>query len=136
MQSQRWMFTSPGGEDEYKRPSVTREHYDAVIKAKDELTLTETGKLKYMAGVFIHFLNFKCCCCIFIFEEQKRLEFECLLWKKMTEKVLDQFEKRQQFINEIPKICSTYKDSYDKGFKVRELGTKIGEEVSLSKKKL
>lgn len=44
MQSQRWMFMSPGGEDEYKRPSVTREHYDAVIEAKNNTTLTETGK--------------------------------------------------------------------------------------------
>jgi len=34
MHSQRWMFTSPGGENEYKKPSVTRLHYDAVIEAK------------------------------------------------------------------------------------------------------
>jgi len=36
MHSQRWMFTSPGGENDYKKPSVTREHYDAVVKAKKE----------------------------------------------------------------------------------------------------
>lgn len=34
MLSQRWIFTSPGGENEYKKVSVTREHYDAVIEAK------------------------------------------------------------------------------------------------------
>lgn len=37
MHSQRWMFSSPGGENEYKKPSVTREHYDAVVEAKKEL---------------------------------------------------------------------------------------------------
>jgi len=31
------MFSSPGGENEYKKPSVTREHYDAVVEAKKEL---------------------------------------------------------------------------------------------------
>lgn len=46
MQSQRWMFTSPGGENEYKRPSVTREHYDAVIAIKtlESAKTTESGK--------------------------------------------------------------------------------------------
>jgi len=34
MHSQRWMFMSPGGENEYKKPSVTRAHYDAVVEAK------------------------------------------------------------------------------------------------------
>jgi len=47
MQSQRWMFTSPGGEDEYKKPSVTREHFDAVFeaKAREKSLETENGKL-------------------------------------------------------------------------------------------
>lgn len=48
MHSQRWMFTSPGGENEYKKPSVTREHYDAVVEAKKErdgnLNETESGE--------------------------------------------------------------------------------------------
>lgn len=48
----------------------------------------------------------------------------------MTEKVLGQIEKQQQYYNETPKICSTYKESYDTGFKVRDLGTEIDEEVS------
>lgn len=48
MQSQRWMFTSPGGENEYKKPSVTREHYAAAfeVKAREKSTETESGKSK------------------------------------------------------------------------------------------
>lgn len=48
MHSQRWMFTSPGGENEYKKPSVTRQHYDAVVEAKkareENLVETESGE--------------------------------------------------------------------------------------------
>lgn len=49
MQSQRWMFTSPGGENEYKKPSVTQEHYAAVfeVKAREKSAETECGKSKY-----------------------------------------------------------------------------------------
>lgn len=44
MHSQRWMFTSPGGENEYKRLSTTREHYDVIdAKEKEETVETETG---------------------------------------------------------------------------------------------
>lgn len=38
---------SPGGENEYKRPSVTREHYDAAIETKlrqKTSEVTEHGK--------------------------------------------------------------------------------------------
>jgi len=39
---------SPGGENEYKKPSVTREHYDKVVKMKKErdenLIKTESGE--------------------------------------------------------------------------------------------
>lgn len=53
MHSQRWMFTSPGGENEYKKPSVTREHYDAVVKAKKEqdenLIETDSGESQYQS---------------------------------------------------------------------------------------
>lgn len=39
---------SPGGENEYKKPSVTRENYDAVVAAKKErdenLVETESGE--------------------------------------------------------------------------------------------
>jgi len=47
MQSQRWIFTSPGGEDEYKKPSVTQEQLAAVIEAKEASdkcpAVTESG---------------------------------------------------------------------------------------------
>lgn len=46
MTSQRWMFTSPGGEDEYKKSSVSREHSDAVFEAiaREKSAETENGK--------------------------------------------------------------------------------------------
>lgn len=50
MQSQRWIFTSPGGENEYKNPSVTRQHYaDSIAlekKHKMEKKETESGESK------------------------------------------------------------------------------------------
>lgn len=50
MQSQRWMFMSPGGENDYKNPSVTRQHYGEAIalreKQKMEKKETENGKSK------------------------------------------------------------------------------------------
>jgi len=50
MYSQRWMFTSPGGENEYKKPSVTRAHYDAVVETKkmqEEKNIeTESGEFQ------------------------------------------------------------------------------------------
>jgi ribosome maturation factor RimP len=50
MQSQRWIFTSPGGEDEYKKPSIARQHYGDTIalktKQKMEKKETENGELK------------------------------------------------------------------------------------------
>jgi len=53
------------------------------------------------------------------------------MWQQMTEKVLDQIEKQQRFMDEMHVTRSSYKESYDKqGFKVRELGTEIDEEVS------
>lgn len=53
MHSQRWMFTSPGGENEYKMPSVTREHYSAVLKTKslEKSSETESGKSKWHVKV-------------------------------------------------------------------------------------
>jgi len=57
MQSQRWMFTSPGGENEYKRPSVTQEQYAAVIGAKqaqEKCPVTESGKFEKPTPVVLH----------------------------------------------------------------------------------
>lgn len=54
MQSQRWMFTSPGGENEYKKPSVTREQYAAVIEAKEaqeKYPMTESGISLITTGI-------------------------------------------------------------------------------------
>jgi len=66
------MFTSPGGENEYKKPSITREHYDAVVEAKKErdenLIESESGKSQSqscMAWTIVNRhknLNFPCVC--------------------------------------------------------------------------
>ncbi|KAL4120443.1 hypothetical protein QTP88_013134 [Uroleucon formosanum] len=107
MHSQRWMFTSPGGENEYKKPSVTREHYDAVVKAKKEQdeNLIETDS------------------------ERKRRMLEDFMWQQMTKKAVDQIEKQQRLTNET-KACSTYAESFFlPGFEVKELGSEIDEEL-------
>lgn len=60
MQSQRWMFTSPGGEDEYKRLSITKEHYAAknpekpVESVSGKFRLGDIGKniLRYLLIIF------------------------------------------------------------------------------------
>lgn len=46
MESQRWIFTSPGGDDEYKKPSVMQEQYNAVIEVieQEKSIETEIGK--------------------------------------------------------------------------------------------
>lgn len=58
MQSHRWIFTSPGGENEYKRHSVTREHYDSVIEAKEQEKSAEIAvNGKYVYVFFSNFLR-------------------------------------------------------------------------------
>ncbi|XP_060853570.1 uncharacterized protein LOC132931674 [Rhopalosiphum padi] len=107
MHSQRWMFTSPGGENEYKKPSVTRLHYDAVIEAKraQEENHIETEN------------------------ERKRRVLEDFMWQQMTKMTMDQIEKQRRHANET-KACSTYAESFVlPGFKVKELGFEIDEEL-------
>ncbi|XP_027842059.2 uncharacterized protein LOC114123325 [Aphis gossypii] len=107
MHSQRWMFTSPGGENEYKKPSVTRAHYDAVVEAKkaQEENHIETES------------------------ERKRRLLEDFMWQQMTKKKLEQIEKQQQRANET-KACSTYAEAFAlPGFEVKELGIEIDEEL-------
>ncbi|CAH1725906.1 unnamed protein product [Aphis gossypii] len=89
MHSQRWMFTSPGGENEYKKPSITRAHYDAVVEAKkaQEENHIETES------------------------ERKRRLLEDFMWQQMTKKKLEQIEKQQQRANET-KACSTYAEAF------------------------
>lgn len=67
MQSQRWMFMSPGGENEYKRPSVTREHYSAVIQEilRNKSAETDNGTYTIMYK-YIHNINFVVQCAMFI----------------------------------------------------------------------
>lgn len=63
MQSHRWIFTSPGGENEYKRGSVTREHYDSVIEAKEQEKSTEISvNGKYVDVIFLIFLRISLLC--------------------------------------------------------------------------
>lgn len=63
MQSRRWIFTSPGGENEYKRGSVTREHYDLVIEAKEQEKSTEISvNGKYVDVIFLSFLRISLLC--------------------------------------------------------------------------
>ncbi|XP_015376789.1 PREDICTED: uncharacterized protein LOC107171072 [Diuraphis noxia] len=107
MHSQRWIFTSPGGENEYKKPSVTREHYDAVVEAKKERdgNLIETER------------------------ERKRRMLEEFMWQQMTKKALEQIEEKQRRANEA-NACSTYAESFVlPGFEVKELGFEIDEEL-------
>jgi len=53
------------------------------------------------------------------------------MWQQMTEKVLGQIKEQQRLVDEMHVSRSSYKEFYDKpGFKVRELGTEIDEEVS------
>ncbi|CAI6349182.1 unnamed protein product [Macrosiphum euphorbiae] len=107
MHSQRWMFSSPGGENEYKKPSVTREHYDAVVEAKKEL---DENPIETES-------------------ERKRRVLEDFMWQQMTKKALDQIEKQQRRANE-NKACSTYAESFVlPGFEVKELGSEIDEEL-------
>lgn len=55
------------------------------------------------------------------------------MWQQITKKKLEQIEKQQQRANEI-KTCSTYAESFAlPGFKVKELGIEIDEEVCVSK---
>ncbi|XP_025202592.1 uncharacterized protein LOC112599750 [Melanaphis sacchari] len=107
MHSQRWMFTSPGGENEYKKPSVTRAHYDAVFEAKK---MQEKNHIETES-------------------ERKRRMLEDFMWQQMTKRTLDQIEKQQRCANET-KACSTYAESFVlPGFKVKELGFEIDEEL-------
>jgi len=54
------------------------------------------------------------------------------MWQQMTKKKLEQIEKQQQLANET-KACSTYTESFAlPGFKVKELGIEIDEDVCVS----
>jgi len=66
-------------------------------------------------------------------EERKRCELKSHLWQQMTERALNQI--KNQHSKEI-RSFSTYKECYDNlGFKVKELGSEIDEEVSFPKSK-
>jgi len=58
---------------------------------------------------------------------------EDFMWQQMTKMTMDQIEKQRRHANET-KACSTYAESFVlPGFKVKELGFEIDEEVCLSK---
>ncbi|VVC31283.1 Hypothetical protein CINCED_3A025406 [Cinara cedri] len=112
MNSQRWVFTSPGGEDEYKKPSVTQKNYDAVIEALAREKSAETEN------------------------ERKRREFENLMWQRMTDSVKvseSNKSQQQQNFDKLKKLncsSSTYRESFViNGFEVKELGSEINEKV-------
>lgn len=50
----------------------------------------------------------------------------------MTEEAIDRIKKKQRRTDNMPAMRSSYREFYDKpGFKLRELGTEIDEEVSV-----
>ncbi|XP_050424621.1 uncharacterized protein LOC126835827 [Adelges cooleyi] len=105
MQSQRWVFTSPGGEDEYKKPSVTREHYTAAVVRQKE----SANEI-----------------------DRKRRDLEQFMWRTMTDRVLNEMNEKRQTAAEYgrPACQTSYCESYGTtGFRVKELGTEIDQEL-------
>ncbi|XP_050525267.1 uncharacterized protein LOC126896486 [Daktulosphaira vitifoliae] len=103
MQSQRWIFTSPGGAYEYKKTSITKEHYIVPLQKNEP-----TDEV-----------------------ERKRRDLEKFMWRTMTDRVLNELKEQQLNTRDFHSTCQTsYSESYNKnGFKFKELGTEIDEEL-------
>lgn len=73
---------------------------------------------------------------LYLYKEKKRREFEKTMWKKMTDKLLDQMKEDQDNLIKqrgVHEARSVYEDTYIKlGFKVKELGTDMDDEVIYS----
>lgn len=67
-----------------------------------------------------------------MFQERKRKEFEEHLWKTMTEKVLNDLAvKAKHFYDQNSQFETTYNNTFQiKGFKPKEIGEQLDEEVS------